>query len=123
MSFFASYDVLDSLPDLSELLREMFEPVDDDQHRDVLEELDEFGEDVLYDGELPAVGVSAGSCENCGPWEYDPEDLEVIAVQKALLEQMLWWSDCCELSLDECYHIRCCQMEYLSALLCAGGSC
>ena len=48
MPFFASYDVLDSLPDRSELLREMFEPVDDDQHRDVLEELDEFGEDVLY---------------------------------------------------------------------------
>ena len=63
-------DVVDCLPDLGELLREMFYPMDADQYcKDTaLEELEEFGEDVLYDGELLAVGVSDGSCKDCGPY-------------------------------------------------------
>ena len=53
---FASHDVLDRLPDLGELLREMFDPVDADQYKDdALEELKEFVE--MY-----------SMMESCLPW-------------------------------------------------------
>ena len=66
--------------------------------------------------------MSAGSCEDCGPYVYDPEDLEVVGVQMALLDEMLLFSEYYELRPDECNHIRGCPMEYLSAILCAGGN-
>ena len=99
-----SLDCVDSLPDLSELLREMFNPVDADQYCEdaALEELEEFGEDVLYDGELFA---------------------EVVGVQKVLLDDMLKFSEYYELNSDDCNHIRVCQLRYLSAVLRASGDC
>ena len=52
-----SLNCIDSLPDLGDLLRELFNPLDVDQHGEdaALEEDEEFGEDVLYDGELLVV--------------------------------------------------------------------
>ena len=114
---FTSLDCVDSLPDLGKLLREMFNSVDADQYCEdaALEDLEEFGEDVLYDGKLLAVEETDGSCGDCGPYVYDLEDLEVVGVQKFLLDDMLRFSDHTELSSDDCNHIRVCQLRYLSA--------
>ena len=120
---FTSLDCVDSLPDLGELLSEMFNPVDADQYcKDAaLEELEEFGEDVLYDGELFAVEETDGSCGDCGPYVYDLEDLEVVGVQKFLLDDMYRFSDHTELSSEYCDYICICDLRYLSAVFRAVG--
>ena len=90
-------------------MRELFNPLDVNQYSEdaALEEEDEFGEDVLYDGELLAVEEADGLCGSVG------------------LTFMIWktmrFSDHYELSPDDQNHIRVCQLRCFSAVLRAGG--
>ena len=118
---YTSLDCIDSLPDLGDLLRELFNPLDVERHGEdaALDEDEEFGEDVLYDEEPLDVKEAAGPCEKCGPWVC--EDFGVAGVQRFLLEDMLQFSEYYELSSEDEIHIRVCQLRYLSAVLRAGG--
>ena len=86
---FSSLYFTDGLSDLGELLRELFDPLEVEQNGEdsgLLEE-EEFGENIRYDGgllavlgfgELLAVDGDGGSCQECGPYAHELDDLEVV---------------------------------------------
>ena len=117
---YTSSDRVDSLPELGDLLRELFDLLDVDQHPEdaVIVEDEEYGEDIEYDEELLPAQVAGDPCRRCRSWIC--EDPDVRPVHQYMLESMLLEPEYYELSSEDQDHIRLCQLGYYEFVLLAG---